>query len=181
MCFHWKIVPTIGGGDFRRSRFRSILSGFWAKICLCLQCSIFTCCVVSEQKSPKKIRYVMKLLYFLDVLLFFQNVKFCSRRIPVFLDVRLCHVPMESHSASKRKIRIQTLYCLMKHGRGGPTDRRLNIYVRLNINTLSHKHFIIGVLFYPRPVLAFGYCRCLRVCVCVCACVCPSIISLSVQ
>ena len=24
--------------------------------------------------------------------------------------------------------------------------------------------------FYPRPVLAFGYCRCLRVCVCVCVC-----------
>ena len=26
--------------------------------------------------------------------------------------------------------------------------------------------------FYPRPVLAFGYCRCLRVCVCVCVCLC---------
>ena len=38
---------------------------------------------------------------------------------------------------------------------------------------------ILLVTFYPRPVLAFGYCRCLRVCVC--ACVCPSIISLSVQ
>ena len=25
-----------------------------------------------------------------------------------------------------------------------------------------------AVDFYPRPVLAFGYCRCLRVCVCVC-------------
>ena len=25
--------------------------------------------------------------------------------------------------------------------------------------------------FYPRPVLAFGYCRCLRVYVCVCVCV----------
>ena len=25
--------------------------------------------------------------------------------------------------------------------------------------------------FYPRPVLAFGYCRCLRLCVCVCVCV----------
>ena len=25
-----------------------------------------------------------------------------------------------------------------------------------------------GCNFYPRPVLAFGYCRCLRVCVCVC-------------
>ena len=37
----------------------------------------------------------MKLLYFLDVLLFFQNVKFGSRRIPVFLDVRLCHVPRD--------------------------------------------------------------------------------------
>ena len=33
--------------------------------------------------------------------------------------------------------------------------------------------------FYPRPVLAFGYCRCLRVCVCVCVyvcvCVCVSV------
>ena len=26
--------------------------------------------------------------------------------------------------------------------------------------------------FYPRPVLAFGYCRCLRLCVCLCVCVC---------
>ena len=34
----------------------------------------------------------MKLLYFLNVLLFFQNVKFCSRTIPVFLYVRLFHV-----------------------------------------------------------------------------------------
>ena len=28
--------------------------------------------------------------------------------------------------------------------------------------------------FYPRPVLAFGYCRCLRLCVCVCLSVCQS-------
>ena len=37
------------------------------------------------------------------------------------------------------------------------------------------------IFYYPRPVMAFGYCRCLRlsVCVCVCVCVCPSIISLS--
>ena len=40
---------------------------------------------------------------------------------------------------SKRKIRIQTLNCQMKHGRRGPTDKRFNIYVHLNINTLSHK------------------------------------------
>ena len=26
----------------------------------------------------------------------------------------------------------------------------------------------ITFCFYPRPVLAFGYCRCLRLCVCVC-------------
>ena len=26
--------------------------------------------------------------------------------------------------------------------------------------------------FYPRPVLAFGYCRCLRLCVCVSVCMC---------
>ena len=26
--------------------------------------------------------------------------------------------------------------------------------------------------FYPRPVMAFGYCRCLRLSVCVCLCVC---------
>ena len=40
--------------------------------------------------------------------------------------------------------------------------------------------------FYPRPVLAFGYCRCLRVYVCVCLCVhqswaCPSDDSSTVQ
>ena len=28
------------------------------------------------------------------------------------------------------------------------------------------------VFFYPRPVLDFGYCRCLRLCVCVCLSVC---------
>ena len=29
--------------------------------------------------------------------------------------------------------------------------------------------------FLPEPVLAFGYCRCLRLCVCVCVCVCLSV------
>ena len=28
------------------------------------------------------------------------------------------------------------------------------------------------IRFYPRPVLAFGYCRCLRLCVCVSVCLC---------
>ena len=37
--------------------------------------------------------------------------------------------------------------------------------------------FIKCSSFYPRPVLAFGYCRCLRASVC--ACVCPSYASLS--
>ena len=31
------------------------------------------------------------------------------------------------------------------------------------------------LFFYPRPVLAFGYCRCLRLCVCVCLSVCQSL------
>ena len=31
-----------------------------------------------------------------DLPCFFQNVKFCSREIPVFLDVRLCHVGRDS-------------------------------------------------------------------------------------
>ena len=56
-------------------------------------------------------------------------------------EIRLLHIKFSSCFFSR-------VYCLMKHGRGGSTDRRLNIYVRLNINTLSHKHFIIGVLFY---------------------------------
>ena len=32
--------------------------------------------------------------------------------------------------------------------------------------------------FYPRPVLAFGYCHCLRLCVpvCPCVCVCQSLV-----
>ena len=88
-----ELVEAISGPGFRLSCFRSILSGFWAKICLCFRCSISSCCVVSEQKSPKKLGM---LLCFLDVLLFFQNVKFCSRTIPVFLYVQLCHVPRDS-------------------------------------------------------------------------------------
>ena len=38
------------------------------------------------------------------------------------------------------------------------------------IKWLTSKASIIRIPldFYPRPVLAFGYCRCLRVCVCVC-------------
>ena len=35
--------------------------------------------------------------------------------------------------------------------------------------------------FYPRQVLALGYCRCLRVCMCMCVSMCPSITSLSMQ
>ena len=38
-----------------------------------------------NRSHRKKIRYVMKLLYFLYVLLFFQNMKFCSRTTPAFL------------------------------------------------------------------------------------------------
>ena len=38
----------------------------------------------------------MTLSYFPDVLLFFQNVKFYSRKIPLFLFVRLCHVLRDS-------------------------------------------------------------------------------------
>ena len=41
-------------------------------------------------------RYVMKLSYFLDELLFFQNLMFSSRKIHLFLGVRLCHVPGDS-------------------------------------------------------------------------------------
>ena len=33
----------------------------------------------------------------------------------------------------------------------------------------------IQMHFYPRPVLAFGCCRCLRLCVCVCLSVCLSV------
>ena len=34
------------------------------------------------------------------------------------------------------------------------------------------KRFLYSNASYPRPVLAFGYCRCLRLCVCVCLSVC---------
>ena len=40
-------------------------------------------------------------------------------------------------------------------------------------NTTSQNSFWY-IRFYSRPVLAFGYCRCLRLCVCVCLSVCQS-------
>ena len=48
-------------------------------------------------------------------------------------------------------------------------------------NTVSRHgriHLIVDEIWrqftcYPRPVLAFGYCRCLHLCMCVCLSVCP--------
>ena len=37
-------------------------------------------------------------------------------------------------------------------------------------NRILRTSFSGSMCFYPRPVLAFGYCRCLRLCVCVCVC-----------
>ena len=42
------------------------------------------------------------------------------------------------------------MYCCMK---------------RINFTTLLNWKFFFFFAFYPRPVLAFGYCRCLRLCV----------------
>ena len=41
-------------------------------------------------------------------------------------------------------------------------------YVKMTLIGLLY----IVIHFYPRPVLSFGYCRCLRLCVCVCVSVC---------
>ena len=52
------------------------------------------------------------------------------------------------------------------------TDLRwisLDLTVSMEYNGLvpSGNPFWISIVFYPRPVLAFGYCRCLRLSVCV--------------
>ena len=41
---------------------------------------------------------------------------------------------------------------------------------KANLQCLQIFTLITQWFYYPRPVLAFGYCRCLRVCVCVCVC-----------
>ena len=57
--------------------------------------------------------------------------------------------------------------------------------VDISLGTLLHvtycTHASPPTHFYPRPVLAFGYCRCLRLCVCVCLSVCLSITCLSAR
>ena len=50
--------------------------------------------------------------------------------------------------------------------------------------TSSSLKYNLEVYFYPRPVLAFGYCRCLRLCLCQSVCqslACPHDISRPVQ
>ena len=47
------------------------------------------------------------------------------------------------------------------------------LYLEMAQVTEAHpqiKKVLPRYIFYLRPVLAFGYCRCLRVCVCVCVC-----------
>ena len=58
------------------------------------------------------------------------------------------HLYIESGPCFQTKYTNTNSLLPVAYSHGGPTDRRLNIYVRLNINTLSHKHFIIGVLCY---------------------------------
>ena len=43
--------------------------------------------------------------------------------------------------------------------------------VQLNMVLKADNLATLGYHFYPRPVMAFGYCRCLRLSVCVCVCV----------
>ena len=57
-----------------------------------------------------------------------------------------------------------------------PSENYFYMYIYIFIFS-SRLHDIackIEDYFYPRPVLAFGYCRCLRLCVRVCVCVCQS-------
>ena len=52
-----------------------------------------------------------------------------------------------------------------------PQKTILSKYVCISIELLVRNMWDMywGMFFfYPRPVLAFGYCRCLRVCVCMC-------------
>ena len=44
----------------------------------------------------------------------------------------------------------------------------MQLYMSWYIRSFFGFTFLNILYFYPRPVLAFGYCRCLRVCVCVC-------------
>ena len=43
---------------------------------------------------------------------------------------------------------------------------------RSSVNSPHKGQWRGALIFYPRPVLAFGYCRCLRLSVCVSVCVC---------
>ena len=55
-----------------------------------------------------------------------------------------------------------------------PSENYFYMYIYVFIFS-SRLHDIackIWGYFYPRPVLAFGYCRCLRLCVCVSVCSC---------
>ena len=54
-------------------------------------------------------------------------------------------------------------------------SNRLNRSTREIWDISIHQYPNLNGVFYPRPVLAFGYCRCLRLCVCVCVSVCLSV------
>ena len=61
---------------------------------------------------------------------------------------------------------------------GRKHNQKITIPVfRLVLQNFAIPGYFPYILFYPRPVLAFGYCRCLRLCVCVCVClsVCLSV------
>ena len=69
-------------------------------------------------------------------------------------------------------------------------DSNFSLALNINSKLLWHKYMgrsllifsdvnfkmaLVKLDFYPRPVLAFGYCHRLRLCVCPCVCVCQSL------
>ena len=67
---------------------------------------------------------------------------------------------------------ISGLHCIIHlvcpiHDSGNGPWSSLNICILTQLRVFAFWSFL-RPFFYPRPVLAFGYCRCLRVCVCPC-------------
>ena len=67
------------------------------------------------------------------------------------------------------------IHCIALPTPGVPTQQDQYSLKKINSQQISHSLPFSDTCFYPRPVLAIGYCHCLRLCVCPCVCqsVCP--------
>ena len=116
--------------------------------------------IVSEEDYVEKV--VCKIAFILYRPQFVRWWRYCVCNINHTPSVNLINISMISSLYHRNTVFDIVLWCIAIQ----------MICNNKNTKSIYWPNNTSSFHFYPRPVLAFGYCRCLRLCVCVSVCLC---------